>query len=161
MHPFCHQKSPTPLKTNKSAERKFLRFMKGNRQRRLLAERPELSNPPPGFTRCRGLFSPTRGPGESRSPAALAASASGYPRNLNCSATRKRSRPVDGRRPQTFDPPGRLLGSAAQHLLAPPASLGDRACCLQTTAPSETARPIAAGCRSVGGMARLFGSRSG
>ena len=83
-----------------------------------------------------------------------------YPRNLNCSATRKRSRPVDGRRPQTFDPPGRLLGSAAQDLLAPPASLGDRACCLQTTAPSETARPIAAGCRSVGGMARLFGSRS-
>ena len=81
-------------------------------------------------------------------------------RNLNCSATRKRSRPVDGRRPQTFDPPGRLLGSAAQDLLAPPASLGDRACCLQTTAPSETARPIAAGCRSVGGMARLFGSRS-
>ena len=81
-------------------------------------------------------------------------------RNLNCSATRKRSRPVDGRRPQTFDPPGWLLGSAAQDLLAPPASLGDRACCLQTTAPSETARPIAAGCRSVGGMARLFGSRS-
>ena len=62
--------------------------------------------------------------------------------------------------PQTFDPPGRLLGSAAQDLLAQPASLGDRACCLQTTAPSETARPIAAGCRSVGGMARLFGSRS-
>jgi hypothetical protein len=81
-------------------------------------------------------------------------------RNLNCSATRKCSRPVDGRRPQTFDPPGRLLGSAAQDLLAQPASLGDRACCLQTTAPSETARPIAAGCRSVGGMARLFGSRS-
>jgi len=81
-------------------------------------------------------------------------------RNLNCGATRKRSRPVDGRRPQTFDPPGRLLGSAAQDLLAQPASLGDRACCLQTTAPSETARPIAAGCRSVGGMARLFGSRS-
>ena len=79
---------------------------------------------------------------------------------MNCGATRKCSRPVDGRRPQTFDPPGRLLGSAAQDLLAQPASLGDRACCLQTTAPSETARPIAAGCRSVGGMARLFGSRS-
>ena len=78
----------------------------------------------------------------------------------NCGATRKRSRPVDGRRPQTFDLPGRLLGSAAQDLLAQPASFGDRACCLQTTAPSETARPIAAGCRSVGGMARLFGSRS-
>src|SRR4051795_732377 len=46
-------------------------------------------------------------------------------RNLNCSATRKRSRPVDGRRPQTFAPPGRLLGSAAQDLLAQPASLGD------------------------------------
>ena len=75
-------------------------------------------------------------------------------RNLNCSATRKCSQPVDGRRPQTFDPPGRLLGSAAQDLLALPATFGDRACCLQTTAPSETARPIAAGCRSVGGMAR-------
>ena len=41
-------------------------------------------------------------------------------RNLNCSATRKCSRPVDGRRPQTFDPPGRLLGSAARDLLASP-----------------------------------------
>ena len=81
-------------------------------------------------------------------------------RNLNCGATRKCSRPVDGRRPQTFDPPGRLLGSAAQDLLAQPASLGDRACCLQTTAPSKTARPIAAGCGSVGGLARLFSSRS-
>ena len=61
-------------------------------------------------------------------------------RNLNCSATRKRSRPVDGRRPQTFDPPGRLLGSAAQDLLAQPASLGDRACCLQ---PRHRAKPPA------------------
>ena len=82
------------------------------------------------------------------------------PRYLNWRAMRKHPRPVDGRRPQTFDPPGRLLGSAAQDLLAQLASLGDRACCLQTTAPSETARPIPAGCRSVGGMARLFGSRS-
>src|SRR4051794_18144487 len=69
------------LKTRNSKKQKLLRFMEGSGQRRLLAEGPELSNPPPGFTRCRGLFSPTRGPGESRSPAALAASASGYPRN--------------------------------------------------------------------------------
>src|SRR3954470_4506524 len=154
------------LESFNSAKSFFLRFMKGRVQRRLSVEASELPTPLPlSFPLGVSSSVPQRFVTVNWGPTASCQHRSRglrhrRGRNLNCGATRKRSRPVDGRRPQTFDPPGRLLGSAAQDLLAPPASLGDRACCLQTTAPSETARPIAAGCRSVSSMARLFGSRS-
>jgi hypothetical protein len=47
--PFYPQKSPMSLKTKDSKKRKFLRFMEGNRQRRLLAGSSELSIPLPAF----------------------------------------------------------------------------------------------------------------
>ena len=47
--PFYPQKSPMSLKTKDSKKRKFLRFMKGNGQRRLLGKGSELWNPLPVF----------------------------------------------------------------------------------------------------------------
>src|SRR3954453_9032620 len=102
------------LKILGSKKRKFLRFMKGKVRRRLPVEGPRLLTPPRHSFRTAGSTFSLRKATVNRSLGAARG------RNLNCGATRKCSRPVDGRRPQTFDPPGRLLGSAAPDLLASP-----------------------------------------
>src|SRR5690349_6902437 len=53
MRAFCHRKLPMSLETNESEKRKFLRFMKGNRQRRLMVGPPGLFDPlyPPSLLR--------------------------------------------------------------------------------------------------------------
>src|SRR4051812_19953188 len=100
--------------------------MEGNRQRRLLADSSELSNPPPGLDWRPGVFSPDWGPGEPRSPTALAASALGHPRNLNCGAKRNCPKPVAGRLSRTFASPCRVFRSVGRDLLARHASLDER-----------------------------------
>src|SRR5690349_13500624 len=47
--PFCHRKTPMSLKTKECDKRKFLRFMKGTIQSRLLGKGSELWNPLPVF----------------------------------------------------------------------------------------------------------------
>jgi hypothetical protein len=54
--PFSPSRITYPIETIGSEKPKLLRFMEGNRQSRLLAGSPELSNPPPGSARCRGSF---------------------------------------------------------------------------------------------------------
>src|SRR3954447_24386221 len=61
---FHDQKTAISLKSLDCAERKFLRFMTGNGQSRLLAGSPELLNPPPGIDLAPGFFLTEWGPGE-------------------------------------------------------------------------------------------------
>ena len=141
--------------------------MKGKIQRRLSVEASELLTPPLRLSFPLGVSSsvPQRfvtvnwGPTASRQHRSRGLRHR-QGRNLNCGATRKRSRRLTVEGPRLLTPLAGCLVLRPRISWRSPRVLGDRACCLQTTAPSETARPIAAGCRSVGGMARLFGSRS-
>ena len=153
--PFRHRKSPIPLKTIGSKKPKLLRFMEGNRQSRLLAGSPELSNPPPGSPRCRGSFLRHWAPVNRDLPAHSRPLHRSYPQNLNWSAMRKRPKPVAGRWSCTFASPGQVFRSIGRDLLAHHRRLDGKA-------PGETARPVTLGCGSeffsAAGLHRSLGS---
>src|SRR3954452_7558695 len=104
---FHGQKTAISLKSLDCAERKFLRFMEGNGQSRLLAGSPELLNPSPGIDPAPGFFFAEWGPGEPGAPPPARSLGIRLPSKFEFSARRKQPKPVARRKLQTFaSPPG-------------------------------------------------------